>query len=68
VRDAELKKVVQSVGFTCAAIGDGTPQPAARGLAFVLAMLLKTPEQVQKIAEAAKAIIQKKGEMDEAAL
>ncbi|MBI9020378.1 MAG: hypothetical protein JEZ10_03885 [Verrucomicrobia bacterium] len=56
---AEAKKLVQVVGGICAVIGTGTPQPAGRGLAFVLATLAKTPKAVDQLAAAAKAIIQK---------
>jgi len=56
---AEGKKLAQVAGGICAVIGNGTPQPAARGLAFVLATLAKTPETVDQLAAAAKTIIQK---------
>ncbi len=54
---AEGKKLVQIIGAICALIGNQRP---AIGLAFALAELAQTPEQVQKIADAAARIIERK--------
>jgi len=60
--DAQTKKFVQVVGGICAAIGDGKPAPAFRGLALVLALMAETPEAVDNVAAAAKRVIEKRGE------
>ena len=55
--DRQLKILVQIIGANCSLIGNEKP---AVGLAYALAELAKTPEQVQKIADAAARIIERK--------
>ena len=57
----ESKKLVQAIGAICSAIGNEHPTaPAAVGLAYALAELAKTPDAVQKIADAAARVLERK--------